>query len=350
MRILHLPTNIANQAWGMSSQERMMGHQSRVLVYAQLNPNYSADENLHFERHTKIINALRAGRAFAKALFSFDIFHFYFATTFFPNHQDIPLLARFGKKLFFTFQGCDVRTHCFAEKLDAQKHQHPSEKFQIRQTAFLLRYATNAYVTNPDLLNQVPTAIFMPYGSVNYRDWTYRPRPYKQGEEVVIFHAPTDRLVKGSDSVEAAVRQLRRNGYRVRLDLAFGIPWMQVKEKLQHAHLAIDQLMGGWYGAAAVEMMASGKPTICFLREDWMQKTEEPFRAALPLVNSDHTNIYGVLKCLLDRPAAWAEVSQRGRAFVETWHDPQKLAAQLLRDYAGASSEDSSRLDNNHAN
>ena len=44
--------------------------------------------------------------------------------------------------------------------------------------------------------------------------------------------------------------------------------------------------------------------------------------------------IHGVLK-LLD-PASLPDIGRRGRAFVERWHDPRKVAARTLTDYRRA--------------
>lgn len=338
IRILHAPTNIANQAWGISAQERLLGHTSEVVVYVQKNPSYSADHNLHFERRHALSKLLAASHAFLRAVLRFDIIHFYFATTFFPTSFDVPLLRALGKKLFFTFQGCDVRTDCFAEALDPAHHRHIEKTRQQRNTRFLMRYATKAYVLNPDLLDNVPEATFVPYGSVHPDAWPYLPRAYRPGEEVVIFHAPSDRVLKGTPSLEKAVARLHDEGYKVRLDLAHDVSWAVVRNKIQHAHLAVDQLMGGWYGAAAVEMMASGKPTVCYLRQDWLARTDSDFQQAMPIVNSSHEHVYESLKRLLDHPETWGSLSQRGRRFIETFHHPRTIAERYVQDYAEARS------------
>lgn len=333
MRILHLPTHVGNQPWGVSLAERSLGHESRVLVYRKLNPSYGADFDLHFERRPWIGRSAMAFRYFLRSLATFDIFHFYFATSFFPNFLDLSVLRALGKKLFFTFQGCDIRAAraCPPALLDPIKHSHAPEDIQQRRLRTILRYAEKTYVLNPDLLDFSPTSQFVPYGSVDFRNWEVTYRPYRPGEEVVIFHAPSDRLVKGTDHLEAAISKLQRSGYKIRLDLAHGIPNDEVKRRLRNAHLAVDQLIIGYYGAAAVEMMAQGKPTVCFLRDEWMQR--DPLLRNVPLVNATTKTILPVLKDLLDHPNHWADISARSRRYVETVHDPVRIAQRLIEDY-----------------
>jgi len=45
------------------------------------------------------------------------------------------------------------------------------------------------------------------------------------------------------------------------------------------ADLLVDQLLTGWYGAVAVEMMALGKPVVCYLREDDLKFIDSRMRA-----------------------------------------------------------------------
>lgn len=333
MRILHAPTHIGNQPWGLSLAERELGATSRVLIYKQLNPSYGSDENLHFETRGKAGNLAVALGAFGHALKNFDIFHFYFATSFFPRYVDLPILKSFGKRIFFTFQGCDIRSSavCAASILDPQKHAHAPVELQQQNLRTILRHTKKTYVLNPDLLDASPTSEFLPYASVDPRQWTVHFRPYRKGEEVVIFHAPSDRLVKGTNVLEEAIRKLRAEGYRVRLDLVHGLPNTEVKRRAKDAHLVVDQLRIGWYGALAVETMALGKPTLCFIKQGWLERV--PFQNDCPIINATVDSITEVLKDLLDHPETWEAKSKESRRFVETYHDPLTIARRLLKDY-----------------
>jgi hypothetical protein len=80
--------------------------------------------------------------------------------------------------------------------------------------------------------------------------------------------------------------------------------------------------------------MALGKPVMCYVRESDLGFIPPEMRRDLPVINATPANIYEVLKEWItarreELPAAGA----RGRAFVERWHDPLKIAARLKNDY-----------------
>lgn len=335
MRILHAPADVGNQPWGVSLGERALGHRSKVLVYMQHFAGFGSDVNLHFERRSKLSRMMAASSFFLRSLSQFDIFHFYFATSFFPGFPDLRILKALKKKIFFTFQGCDIRPveSCPAAVLDPVKHRHENDAAQKRRLATCLQFAQKTFVLNPDLLDQSPTSVFLPY-ALDIKAWQPNFRPYQHGEEVVIFHAPSDRLVKGTDHVEQAVTELQKEGYRVRLDLVHGASHDEVLKRLSRAHIAVDQLLAGWYGAAAVEMMALGKPTLCFLRDDWIPRV--PFKNELPIINVSPKTLGAVLRHLLDHPEWWEEMGRRGRHFVEKIHDPVEVAKTVVKEYEAA--------------
>ncbi len=93
-----------------------------------------------------------------------------------------------------TFQGDDVRPSGDADD-DARKRRR-LERFRGS--------ADGLYVLNPDLLEHVPGAEFLPYASVDPRTWT--PVPPGDGATLRIVHAPSDRARKGTDDVLAARR------------------------------------------------------------------------------------------------------------------------------------------------
>lgn len=88
------------------------------------------------------------------------------------------------------------------------------------------------------------------------------------------------------------------------------------------------------YGGVALEAMALGKPVLCYLRQDDLRFIPEAMRAELPVLSVSERTIKQGLRQVLDMPReellGWA---RRSRAFVERWHDPLKIAAQVKADY-----------------
>jgi hypothetical protein len=112
-----------------------------------------------------------------------------------------------------------------------------------------------------------------------------------------------------------------------------------VRQVLEEADLLVDQLLSGWYGGVAVEMMALGKPVICYLRDKDLDFIGESMRADLPIIRATPKTIYEVLKdYLVRRRPELAEIGARSRTFVEKWHDPISIAGLLSEAYRSATS------------
>ncbi len=332
LRVLHAPTDVGNQAWGLSLGERHRGLASEVMIYELHFPGFSFDHNLHFETKSRPHRLASAMQFFLRSLSRYDIFHFYFATTFFPRTVDLPILAALNKKIFFTFQGCDIRPTpaCAAARISPTTHRHAPMKAQQQHLQHLLSYASGSFVLNPDLLDPSPTSTYLPY-AIDINNLRPTPPSWDGKGDVIIFHAPSDRLVKGTDYLVAAVDRLRQQGYPVRLDIAHKVSNTEVRKRAGVAHIVVDQLLIGWYGALAVETMALGKPTICFL--DARHRKRVWYENEIPILNADPESIERVLRELLEQPNTWRDIGERSRAFVEHIHAPEKVADIVIREY-----------------
>ncbi len=103
------------------------------------------------------------------------------------------------------------------------------------------------------------------------------------------------------------------------------------------ADLVVDQLLVGWYGGLAVEMMALARPVVAYLREEDLELLPAEMRAEIPVISAEPATIYNVLKDLLTaRRGELAEIGRRGREYVQRWHDPLRIAERLVADYEAA--------------
>jgi hypothetical protein len=184
------------------------------------------------------------------------------------------------------------------------------------------------FFLNPDLRHWLPGAHFVPYASVDPRELRQVPPP--DGDELVVAHAPTDRDVKGTGHVIAAVEALRHEGVSVRLDLIEDMTHGEALSRLAAADLVVDQLVLGWYGAVAVEAMALGRPVLAYIREN--ESEDNPFGSKLPIVRTTAGTLAADLRALaVDRVARHA-LAAAGRRFVEEEHDPRRIARTVLDD------------------
>jgi len=199
---------------------------------------------------------------------------------------------------------------------------------------YVEHYADLIYALNPDLLNVLPErAKFLPYASVDLQQWV--PGVIRDVPAVPhVVHAPSHREVKGTAYLMDAVRRLQSEGVSFEFTLVEGISNTDAKKLYQSADLLVDQLFAGFYGALSVEFMALAKPVICYMREEDMHYLPEAMVQDLPIIQAEPSTIYDTLKqWLTTRKDELADRGKAGRKFVEQWHDPVKIAAQLKHDY-----------------
>lgn len=352
MKILHCPTDVGGNAWVLSRAERKLGLDSTVMVFQGNWLNYNTDVNLRIDRHSPIQSLWKLLPYFIKATAEYDVFHFNFGSSLLPyaNYpgffelSDLPILREIGKKIVVTYQGCDARqksffsTHfeisacseadCYqgicSNDLDLAK-QRRIKKFD--------RYAHKIFSLNPDLLHVLPSrAEFLPYSCVDLEKWQPVIK-MSNNRQITIVHSPTNRGAKGTRYITEAVDKLKDKFTNIELVMVENVPHDSVREIYEKADLAIDQLLIGWYGGFAVEMMALGKPVVCYIREEDLKYIPPEMARDLPIINANPETIYEVLERLIMEIDALPSIGERSRAYVERWHDPLKIAMRTKAAY-----------------
>jgi hypothetical protein len=316
-----------------------------VVVYRAQRAGFGRDIDMHFERTPLPLNALKAGGLLFWSLARFDVFHFNWGSSLldYPRwglgHLDLPLLKRLGKRVVVTFQGSDARnieraTAAFpvprTEARQAAAHLLGGDAERQHRVENVARWADAVYVLNPDLCRDVPEAELLPYASVDVR--AIEPIEPQDSRPLRVGHAPTHRGLKGTRYVIAACELLRDRGLSIELDLIEGVPHREVLDRLRRLDVFVDQLLLGWYGAAAVEAMALGLPVLCHLNEDDLANAV-PWRDTIPIVRTSPATLARDLERLACDPAARRRHAAEGRRFVEERHDPARVAAAVIERY-----------------
>jgi hypothetical protein len=356
--ILHLPTAVGGNAYGLSRGERALGLTSDVLL-ASVNPlSYPADIVTRLQPgSTARARAQRMG-ALLKTFFAvrrrYNVFHFNFGSSLlhFPGRGlpllDIPFYPQ-DAKLIFTYNGCDARqkyptmqrcnvSACRHDDCNGGLCLDPREdKARAASIAKMDRYAHAIFAVNPDLLHFLPTrARFLPYTVASWDTAPPRPAPDRH-PPLRLAHAPTDRACKGSDAVFAAVAALQKEygPHSVELDCIEGLPHREALQRYCRCHLLIDQLRVGWYGGVAVEAMRMGIPVAVYLREedfvfvpDGMAKD---CRSAF--IRTDENTLAETLRPFVEDPGLLSPFREAALDYVHRWHDPVRVAEQVLQAY-----------------
>jgi glycosyltransferase involved in cell wall biosynthesis len=331
MRILHAPVNIAGIAGLVAKAQRQLGYDATSVEYSSKTFNFATDRSLHLEQgHNRLLKAGRVFNFAASALMKYDVFHLYFGNTLIPRlHFDLQLLHTLGKRVIFHFCGCDIRRRDInLGKYDLSGCHECSTLACLNMYHPPLRFANHVLVATPDLLEFVPGAELMP-GPVDLSEW--QPEPFREkaaDEPIKVLHAPTDRGIKGSNYIIAAVERLKQR-YNVELLLLENVPHAQVKAFASQADIVVDQIMIGAYGTVAIEQMAKGKPVVCYIRPDLRQY----YRATLPIVSATPTSIYDELEKLVTDASLRRSLGAQGVEYVRQVHDVNIVAARMIEIY-----------------
>lgn len=363
--MLHGPVNVGNQPWALSRAERRLGLKSDLVVNYGTWLNYPAD--LVLGEYGNTTNMARARRvAFGMtAPLRYDVLHYYFGRTFLlpDGHQfgddprrdrlviaDLELAKRLGRKVFMTLQGCDVRLAAVSNRRNDWTMCAPgrcSVYSQCLETLDrqrqgvidrILPLCDRVFVLNPELNHMVPNAVFMPYANVPIEAFTpVLPTPSGRPR---IVHAPSNGPIKGTPMILGALEALRSD-FDFELILVEGKPHAEALEIYRSADLAIDQILAGWYGGFAVEMMALGKPVACHIRDADLGVVPERMRRSMPILQISPASLVEDLAAILRRRAEWPSMGEAARRYVERWHSPDIIAKAMVAAYR----DDDSRFD-----
>jgi hypothetical protein len=359
LRILHGPVNIGNQPWTLSRAERALGCKSEVVQNYGTWIGYPADRTLS-ELGKDTPEARAARQEFLEwAPIHYDVIHYYFGRSFAlwddlgmafgqPEGdkrsliQDVLLAKQFGRRVFMTLQGCDARiagrsnainTHTPCAEGRCRFFANCIEKVDSQRLAMieaLLPMMDRVFYLNPELGHFVSNGQFLPYGNVDVMASPVLP-PRTSGRPRIV-HAPSDGATKGTSAILAALAALKSR-FDFELLLVEGKPHAEAMEIYKSADIAIDQILYGWYGGFAVELMAMGKPVMCHIRESDLKFVPAAMREDMALLNIHPESLIDDIASILSERTKWVDWSQKSIDYVRKWHNPELIAGFLIDSY-----------------
>lgn len=161
----------------------------------------------------------------------------------------------------------------------------------------------------------------------------------KKDNKILIYHATSlesrlgtiEKNIKGTSYLMRAIERLKLEGYACELMYFSGIESKNVRYYMVQADIVVDQLIYGSWGSTSIEAMSLGKPTICYLRQEWKDSFLRTFNLPkIPIIEADTRNIYQVLKSLLDSPLRISQIGVESRTFAMSHYNPSKNARNLI--------------------
>ena len=366
LRVLHTRYNVGGHPQGLAAAERELGLESWCVSLEETFRRIPTDEVLVEPGGSRLLLEVRRWALLRRALRDYDVVHFNNGQSIFPplepfsthapdqpqvlrrahylyarllDMRDLALLRRRGKGIVVTYQGDEGRLGAswgaegsrFEVRLseEAEYYTAESDEWKRRVIDKIAAQANRIFYLNPDLAVSLPEAAeFLPYAHVDPREW--QPVEAERSGPPVVVHAPFRRGVKGSEYVLEAVRRIQDEGVALEFILLEGRTRAEARRLFERADLLVDQLLLGWYGGIAVELMALGKPVVCHIRDSDLGVVPAEMRGDIPIIRATTGTIYDVLReWLTERRDELPEVGRRGRAYVERWHDPLQIAARM---------------------
>jgi len=343
MKVLHLPSNIASQISVSVRALRDIGIDARGLVKT----SHLTEDTQNIEvlppvtagRYSinRMIQKISVWRTVLDALKWSDVIHWHYRGHVLPMGLDLRYAAFSNKARIVEFWGSDIRIPELASadnpyiaqmyRLYPEQANGKREKSLKAQRRFA-RYGFECLVPDSELESYIQKDIWpSPYRSkqrLTISDFDPKhPEPGKK--RPLIVHVPSHKGIKGTKAILHAIDKLK-SMHDFEFKLIHGVTHSKVIQIVRDCDIMLDQFVLGAHGVAALEAMAFGKPTLCYIKPSLVPKYPDD----LPIINANQENLAEVLAGLLENGQMRHEVGWRSRAYVEKYHDAHKIARDLV--------------------
>ena len=152
--------------------------------------------------------------------------------------------------------------------------------------------------------------------------------PHKR---IRISHAPTNRAVKSTEQIIAAVAELSTR-YPISFDLIEGVSNAECLARKARTDIFVDQLTLG-FGVNAIECWAMGIPVVSGLVDEKARARALAMWGQFPWADARPETLVSVIEHLIVDKDWRKQLAQRGLDHVQRWHSEQAVVEQTLSVY-----------------
>ncbi|MDQ2698508.1 MAG: hypothetical protein M3Y46_06920 [Actinomycetota bacterium] len=251
--------------------------------------------------------------------------------------EEVELLREHGISVALIAHGTDIRSprrHLAAHRWSPFREDPRTERLQRTadaNIAFAHESGAPLYVSTPDLLDDLPEAVWCPV-VVDPTVWSGGADPFSRDRTPVVAHVPSSAAVKGTALVEPALQRLHRAGVIVYRRLE-GLPSDAVPAAVRDADILLDQFRIGSYGVAACEALAAGRVVVSHVSSAVREYVKAATGRALPIIEADPDSLEHVVRQIVADPAPACNAAAEGPIFVDAVHSGARSAAVLATDW-----------------
>ncbi|MAG93332.1 MAG: hypothetical protein CMJ48_06235 [Planctomycetaceae bacterium] len=339
MKILHAPTNIANQATLLAKGQKTLGHDAEVHVSSDNYLAYEHDRVTDFHQGPRKERLAAVFRYLAECIEAdYDVYHFYYYGSLVPKSYGIPqfldlrLLRGLGKRIFFHMVGCEFRVPALSAARNPDSMCLTCRKCvgedKSRPLELALQHASGIFVGGqhsnhflPGLNTHVlPLAIDVDELSAGA----------PQREIPHLLHMPTNRAIKGTDEILAAVEKLRADGEHFEFSLLEGIAHTEALERIRDADVLVDQIGNDFYATSGLEAMAMGRVVVC----NMLDEAREQLGETAPIFRAKRQSLGDDLRACIRDHEERSRLAKAGPGYVRRNHAHETVAKQSLEAYS----------------
>lgn len=181
-------------------------------------------------------------------------------------------------------------------------------------------YCLDRKVWSPDVL--IPSNFLLPFSKDTVKIY----------HAVGNFESRSDALnknIKCTHIYLELIEKYKNEGLPVELIFFHGLPNKVIRFYQAQADIVVDMLTFGFFGANIREAMMLGKPTVCYLRPEWLETMREEipdYVDELPIVSATPQTVDEILRELINNKEKREEIGRRSRIFAEKWHSSEIAA------------------------
>lgn len=238
-----------------------------------------------------------------------------------------------GVNVAYLAHGADVRLpsthlkhHPWSHFNDPTIYVPRIETLAARNIALLDRSGCQLFVSTPDLLVDLPSAVWCPV-VVDPDRWQAERSNRVPGTPLRVAHAPSIGAVKGTELVLPMLEELQREGI-IELEIVQGRPSAEMPAVFARADVVLDQFRIGSYGVAACEAMAAGTVVVGHVSDRVRAFVSSATGETLPIVDATPDTLVSVLRDLAANDR-FSELQAQGQRFVHQVHDG-RFASSVL--------------------
>lgn len=244
-------------------------------------------------------------------------------------------LQAHGVNVAYLGHGTDVRLpsrHIAGNALsyydDPALYLPRAEQLAARNIALVSDSGRPVFVSTPDLLVDLPQAIWCPV-AVDPARWTAPDRAEREpGAPLRVAHAPSVAAYKGTQLIMPTLERLRDEGV-IEFDLIQGVPSHDMPARFAQADVLLDQFRAGAYGVAACEALAAGCLVAGQVSDQVRTVVQRDTGHELPIIEATPDSLEATLRELASRNDLAARRTA-GINFIREVHDGRRAARALI--------------------